>query len=141
MNYVKLAKLGAYMVAIALMVLLMQTYAHADGDATATDFDIPFDGETLAHIAVAIFLAAVAEFMVGGLVEPFFERYGIDYFWLKYVAWLVASAIVAASGINLFQGYIPNDVIGMILTAIFCGGGSNKIHDFFDTYLSKKKGE
>ena len=98
-----------------------------------------FTAETIGLVAVAIFLAAVAEFIVAGLVTPFFDKYGWDKFWLMYVGWAVASVIVAFSKINLFASYIPDPLIGQVLTAVFCGGGSNKIHDFFDMFLSKKK--
>ena len=88
-------------------------------------------------MAVAVFLASVAEFMVSGLVKPIWDKFKIDTFWLRYIAWAIASGIVALSAINLFDGYIPSRLVGQALTAAFCGGGSNKIHDFFDKYVSK----
>lgn len=131
------------LVAVLFVTLAMTVIAQSDepADAAPGRFVIPFDGEMLARVAVAIFLAAVAEFLVDGLVKPAFDKFKFDTFWLRYIAWGVASGIVALSAVNLFAGYIPNILVGQVLTAVFCGGGSNKIHDFFDRYVSKKKPE
>jgi len=34
--------------------------------------------------------------------------------------------------VNLFATFIPNQLIGQILTAIVAGGGSNLLHDLTD---------
>ncbi len=36
------------------------------------------------------------------------------------------------TGVNLFASFIPNALIGQILTAIVAGGGSNLLHDLTD---------
>lgn len=126
-------------IAFLVMVLLAMMTVIVTAQDTPGDFAVPFSGEILIRVAVAIFLATIAESLVSGLVQPAFEKFGLDKFWLRYAAWAVASGIVAMSAMNLFESYIPNQIAGQILTAVFCGGGSNKIHDFFDRYVSKRK--
>ncbi len=122
---------------VVLAVMLLAVITVTVSAQEATDVLVPiFSGETLARVAIAIFLASVAEFLVDGLISPLFDKFKWDSFWLRYIAWGVASGIVALGGVNLFSGYITNMLIGQVLTAIFCGGGSNKVHDFFDKYLS-----
>lgn len=129
----------AVLFSVLSITAITQSVTAQSEPESPTRFVVPFSGETLARVAVAIFLAAVAEFLVDGLIKPVWDKFKIDTFWLRYIAWAVASGIVALSGVNLFAGYIPSMIVGQILTAVFCGGGSNKIHDFFDRYVSKKK--
>lgn len=124
---------------LVIVLLAMATIVTAQGDSTPGNFAIPFSSEILARVAVSIFLSTVAEFLVSGLVTPIFDKFNVDKFWLRYVAWVIAGGIVAMSAMNLFESYIPNRIAGQALTAVFCGGGSNKIHDFFDRYVSKRK--
>ena len=133
----KIAKIAGWVV--ALIAVLAATVAAQSGDVESfAKSALPLTGETMARVAIALFLATVAEFLVDGLVAPVFEKFNLDRFWLRYIAWGVASGIVALSAINLFDSYVPVKWMGQILTAVFCGGGSNKVHDFFDKYVSKK---
>ena len=138
----KTAKIVIMVAVLFVMLATLTVTAIAQSDEPADSapgrFVVPFNGDTLARVAVAVFLAAVAEFLVDGLVSPAFDKFGLDKFWLRYIAWGVASGVVALSAVNLFDGYIPSALVGQALTAVFCGGGSNKIHDFFDRYVSKK---
>jgi len=36
------------------------------------------------------------------------------------------------TGLNLFAPFIPNALIGQILTAVVAGGGANMLHDLTD---------
>jgi len=36
------------------------------------------------------------------------------------------------TGVNLFVAYIPNALVGKILTAVVAGGGANLLHDLTD---------
>ena len=82
-------------------------------------------------LAIAGFLSVVSNRLVEALIVPIFVKLQLDKFWLLYVAWVVAGAIVAVSGINLFSAYIPDESAGRILTIIVTGGGSNLIADLF----------
>ena len=88
---------------------------------------------TAEALTIASFLAVVAKTLVEGLVTPLFDKFKWDKFWLLYVSWGVAAGVVALGQVNLFTGYIANPIVGFVLTALICGGGSNLIHDLFDT--------
>jgi hypothetical protein len=49
-----------------------------------------------------------------------------------YVAWVFAGVLVFLADVNLFAQFIPNLLIGKILTAIVAGGGGNLLHDLTD---------
>lgn len=87
----------------------------------------------LPPLAVAIFLALVAERLVAAFITPIWEKFEIDKFWLLYVAWVVGGGLVWLSGANVFAEYLPSPLAGKILTSIVAGGGANLLHDLFDT--------
>ena len=84
--------------------------------------------ETFAAVA---FLILVVNRLVSGLFTPIFDKFGWDKFWLMYVAWVLGAALTIVAGLNLFASYLPATV-GLILTGIVAGGGSNLLHDIFD---------
>lgn len=88
--------------------------------------------EPIAALTVALFLATVANRLTEALIVPIFDKLKWDKFWLMYVSWIVAGVVVALSGVNLFGAYIPNSVVGQILTALVAGGGANFIADLFN---------
>ena len=83
-------------------------------------------------LGVVIGMMVLANRLVAALVTPLFDKYGWDKFWLMYPAWILAGVLVWLTGVNLFVAYIPNELIGKILTAIVAGGGSNLLHDLTD---------
>jgi len=83
-------------------------------------------------LGVVIGMMVLANRLVAMLVTPIFEKYGWDKFWLAYPAWILAGVFVWFTGVNLFASFIPNALIGQILTAIVAGGGSNLLHDLTD---------
>ena len=83
-------------------------------------------------LAVVIGFMVLANRLVEALITPIFDKYAVDKFWLMYVAWVVAGVLVWLAGVNLFVEFIPNELIGKILTAIVAGGGSNLLHDLVD---------
>lgn len=90
----------------------------------------------VAAVAIVAFLATVAEGIVEGFIAPLFKRYGLDEFWLFYIAWGVVIPLVILSRVNLFESFIPADSpalawFGRALTAIIAGRGANYIHDLF----------
>jgi len=88
-----------------------------------------FDTQVL---GIVIEMMLLANRLVAALVTPLFDKYGWDKFWLMYPAWILAGVLVWLTGVNLFVAYIPNELIGKILTAIVAGGGSNLLHDLTD---------
>jgi hypothetical protein len=83
-------------------------------------------------LAVVIGFMVLANRLVEMLVTPLFEKFEWDKFWIMYVAWIVSGALVAFTQLNLFEAFIPNQIIGMVLTAIVSGGGANMLHDITD---------
>jgi len=83
-------------------------------------------------LGVVIGMMVLANRLVAALVTPLFDKYSWDKFWLMYPAWILAGVLVWLTGVNLFAAYIPNELIGKILTAIVAGGGSNLLHDLTD---------
>ena len=83
-------------------------------------------------LGIVIGMMVLANRLVAMLVTPIFDKYSLDKFWLAYPAWILAGVFVWFTGVNLFASFIPNALIGQILTAIVAGGGSNLLHDLTD---------
>lgn len=83
-------------------------------------------------LGIVIGMMVLANRLVAMLVTPIFDKYGWDKFWLTYPAWILAGVFVWLTEVNLFASFIPNALIGQILTAIVAGGGSNLLHDLTD---------
>jgi len=83
-------------------------------------------------LGVVIGMMVLANRLVAALVTPLWDKYGWEKFWLMYPAWILAGVFVWFTGLNLFAAFIPNELIGKILTAIVAGGGSNLLHDLTD---------
>jgi hypothetical protein len=88
-----------------------------------------FDVVTL---GIVIGMMVLANRLVAALITPIFDKYKLDHFWLMFVAWIISGVFVWLTGVNLFAPYIPNALIGQILTAIVAGGGGNLLHDLTD---------
>jgi len=85
-----------------------------------------------AILGVVIGFMVLANRLVAMLVLPLFEKFELDKFWLMYVAWAFSGVLVAFSQVNLFAAYIPNAIVGLVLTAVVAGGGANLLHDLTD---------
>jgi len=83
-------------------------------------------------LGIVIGMMVLANRLVAMLVTPLFDKYGWDKFWLMYPAWILSGVLVWLTGVNLFAAYIPNALVGQILTAIVAGGGANLLHDLTD---------
>ena len=90
-------------------------------------------------LAVAVFLSVVANRLIEALINPIFDKYKLDKFFLLYVAWAVGGLLVWLSGVNLFAGYIPDALTGRILTAVVAGGGANFLADIFSLVKATKR--
>ena len=83
-------------------------------------------------LVIALFLALAANRIIEGFVAPIKQKYPeIDFWWLIYVSWVLGGVLGWLSGINLFASYLPQELVGRILTAIVIGGGANLIKDIF----------
>ena len=82
-------------------------------------------------LIVALFLVLVNERLVEWFIQPLFTRFAVDTEWLKYVALITGGVIVFLSGVNLFVAYMPDPLVGRVLTSIVAGGGSNLLYDTF----------
>ena len=83
-------------------------------------------------LGIVIGMMVLANRLVAALITPIFDKYELDHFWLMFVAWAISGVFVWLTGVNLFAPYIPNALIGQILTAIVAGGGGNLLHDLTD---------
>ena len=80
-------------------------------------------------LAIVIGFTVLANRLVEALITPIFDKFELEKFWLMYVAWFVAGALVWLAQVNLFEAYIASPLVGYILTAIVAGGGANLLHD------------
>ena len=83
-------------------------------------------------LGIVIGMMVLANRLVAMLVTPIFDKYSLDKFWLAYPAWILAGVFVWFTGVNLFASFIPNALIGQILTSVIAGGGANLLHDLTD---------
>ena len=85
------------------------------------------------NLTIALFLAAVNEGLVNYLSEPLKQKYPeLDTWWLMYVALITGSLLGWFSGVNLFVGYIQEELVAKLLTAVAIGAGSSLLHELFD---------
>lgn len=88
-------------------------------------------------LTAAAFLSLVANRLVEGLVTPIFDKFKLEKFWLMYIAWAVGGVLVVVSGVNLFAdipGVTMPSVLGLILSGLVAGGGSNFLNELFDAF-------
>jgi hypothetical protein len=88
-------------------------------------------------VAMVLFMVVVGERLVQFL-EPIFKPalnwmestlHLPDGWSMMVFSWIVVGLVVAATEANVFAPFIPRPWIGQLLTVIFCGGGSNMLHD------------
>lgn len=77
-------------------------------------------------------LAVIVERIVQFFVKWIFEQVKVDTKWLLPITWVFGGLIAAATGINLFDGVFAWDWVGLVLTAVLVGGGSNLMHDLLE---------
>ena len=83
-------------------------------------------------VAVALFLAVANKAIIDYLVAPVRQKWpDFDMWWLVYVALLTGGLIGWLSQVNVFVAYMPDALVGRILSSILVGGGSSLIHDVF----------
>lgn len=87
----------------------------------------------MTELSIAGFLAIVNKAVVDYLLAPLKKKFpSVDYWWAVYVALVTGGLLGWASQANLFTDYVPDVIVGRVLTAILVGGGSGLIYDLFD---------
>ena len=83
-------------------------------------------------LAIVLFLAVANKAIIDYLVAPVRQKWpDIDLWFLVYVALATGGLIGWLSQANVFAAYMPDPLVGRILTSIVVGGGSSLIHDIF----------
>jgi hypothetical protein len=79
-------------------------------------------------VMLVLFLTVINERLVEWFINPLFKRFGWDTFFLTYVALVTGVALSLAVGANVFMPEFIPVWVGVGLTAVFVGGGSNLLH-------------
>ena len=79
-------------------------------------------------IWVATLLSFAAERLVEYFIVPIFEKFGLDKFWVKYVVLITGGALSFLAGVNFFADVFDQPLVGVIVSALFVGGGSELVH-------------
>lgn len=87
--------------------------------------------EVASVLVVALLLATVNERLIEWFVSPVFEKYELDTMWLRYIAGATGFLISFFSGVNLLSSSVDNVYVGLVLTGLAVGGGSNFVHELF----------
>ena len=90
-------------------------------------------------LPVAFFVALANERLVEVFVAVWFKRYGLDGFWLVPVSWVTGGLLMWGTGINLFEWLFPTGWVGILLSAVVVGGGSNLLHQVFTVATAIKE--
>lgn len=91
----------------------------------------------LSTLAIALALATANERLIEWFVAPLFEKFKWDTLFLRYIAGVTGFLICFFGKVNLFTDFVPNVLLGLILTALFVGGGSNLVHEVFSNSAKK----
>ena len=83
-------------------------------------------------LALLLGISTLANAIVAAIITPIFEKYHLDNFWIMYIAWVVAGVLVFLANINLFASVFPNQIVGLLVTAVIAGRASNILHDITD---------
>jgi hypothetical protein len=83
-------------------------------------------------LPIALALAIITERTVEYFASPIWEHFKLNRAWLMYVAAIAGITLSVLAQVNMFGEYLPGPV-GIALTGILVGGGSNLIHDVTQT--------
>ena len=84
------------------------------------------------QLALLFSIATLSNAIIAAIVEPLFDKFSLDKFWIMYIAWVVAGVLTFLGGINLFGAVFQSAIIGQVLTAVIAGRASNILHDLTD---------
>ena len=85
---------------------------------------------TLTNIALALFLAFVVEVLIEHLLGKPLEHAlpNLDRWWLIHVALVAGGLLSWFCGLNIFSELPIPPTVGLVLTALLVGGGSELLH-------------
>lgn len=89
--------------------------------------------EPISVFATGLFLAVANQKLVDYLFEPLRKRNpDKDFWWVIYVSLATGAVIAWFANVNLFSVYVPDELVGRVLSCVAVGGGSSLLHDIFD---------
>ena len=71
---------------------------------------------------------------------PLMDRFSVDKFWVKYIVLVVGGLLSAAAGIDFFADIIPIPYVGLVVSALFVGGGSEFVHAAIEALRRTNRG-
>jgi len=83
-------------------------------------------------IGAALVAAIVLMRVVETIVKPFFEKYGLDRFWLAYITLLLGGVLAWFTGLNALPVFAVSSAVGRVLTCLIIGLGPSFIYDLLD---------
>lgn len=87
----------------------------------------------LSVFATGLFLAIANQKIIDYLAAPIRQRYPeLELWWLVYVALGTGAVVAWFAQVNLFGSYVPDPLVGRVLSCIVIGGGASLLHDIFD---------
>jgi hypothetical protein len=91
------------------------------------------------QLTIAIFLSVVVKSVIDAIIAPLIRKFPAwDWWFLPYPTWVLGGILAWVAGVNLFTGYLPNDFVARLLTAVVVGGGSSLIADLFGSATDNK---
>ena len=88
---------------------------------------------------ILLSISLVTERLVEFFGKRFFVKYEWDTFWLLPITWVLGGLLTAATMLNLFEGVFVWSWVGILLTAVVVGAGSNFMHEIL-SILNATKG-
>jgi hypothetical protein len=88
--------------------------------------------EPISVFATGTFLSVANQKIIDYITGPVKRKYpDTDFWWLIYVALVSGAALAWFSEVNLFSIYVPDPLVGRVLSCLTVGGGSSLLHDIF----------
>jgi len=71
--------------------------------------------------------------LIDALVKPLWEKFGLDKFWLQYVAIAIGGPLAWFTGINALPGFsVVVPVVGRVMTCLVIALGPSFLYDLVD---------
>lgn len=84
---------------------------------------------------IALALVVINNRVIEAIVAPIKDRYpDLDLWFMMYVSWATGAALSVLAGLNLLDTVFANPLVGLVLTAIVVGGGSNLVADVVNAF-------
>ena len=93
----------------------------------------PIQTAVITTFVVGLFLASANKAIIDAVFAPIRQRFpDLDLWWVVYVSLATGAVIARFAEVNFFGDFVPNEILGRVLSAIVVGGGASLIHDIFD---------